>query len=61
MLYDQFNRPIDLSALREERAGAQTMGVRKPWGEHPSEGLTPVRLASLLRPCSAPANVQWHN
>ena len=49
MLYDQFNRPIDLSALREERAGAQTMGVRKPWGEHPSEGLTPVRLASLLR------------
>ena len=49
MLVDQFNRPIDMSALREERAGAELMGVRTPWAEHPSEGLTPVRLATLLK------------
>ncbi len=49
MLYDQYGRPIDMAALREERAGAETMGVRRPFGEHASDGLTPVRLASMLK------------
>lgn len=49
MLYDQYERPIDMRALREEQAAPEMMGVRKPFGEHPSEGLTPVRLAQLLK------------
>jgi len=49
MLYDQFNRPIDMNKLKDEQAGPEMMGVRSAWSTHPSEGLTPVRLAELLR------------
>ena len=49
MLYDQYGRPIDMAALREERAGPETMGVRRPLGEHVSDALTPVRLATMLK------------
>lgn len=49
MLYDQYGRGIDLSKLRDEQAGPEMMGVRSAWSTHPSEGLTPVRLANLLK------------
>jgi len=49
MLYDQFNRPIDTSKLKQEQAAPEMMGVRSAWSTHPSDGLTPVRLARLLR------------
>lgn len=49
MLFDQYGRPIDLSKLREEQAGPEMMGVRNTISDHPSEGLTPVRLAELLK------------
>ncbi|MFQ5774024.1 MAG: DUF935 domain-containing protein [Kiloniellaceae bacterium] len=42
-------RPIDLSKLREEQAGPTLTGVRQIVSGHPAQGLTPARLASLLR------------
>ena len=48
-LYDAYERPIDLSALKQEQATVNTTGVRQPVMEHPSVGLTPGRLAALLR------------
>ena len=47
-LYDQFGRPIDLSALREEQATANLTGVRQTVSPDPSSNLTPGRLAQLL-------------
>ncbi len=35
--------------LTEERAGAQAGGVRQWMSGHPADGLTPVKLASILR------------
>ncbi|MBI1262963.1 MAG: DUF935 family protein [Rhizobiales bacterium] len=48
-LVDQYGRPIDFEKLREEQAAAHLMGVRTPYGDHPSNGLTPQRLAAILR------------
>lgn len=48
-LLDQYERPIDLSKLREEEAGPTVTGVRQVVTGHPAQGLTPVRLARILR------------
>lgn len=41
--------PIDRSVLTQEIAAAELTGVRQPLGGHPSDGLTPARLGTLLR------------
>jgi phage gp29-like protein len=41
--------PIEAEILRDEMAGPTTMGVRRPEGDHPSVGMTPERLATILR------------
>jgi phage gp29-like protein len=48
-LRDWLNRVINPKDLTEERAGAQVGGVRQPFSAHPADGLTPQRLASILR------------
>ncbi len=48
-ILDQYGRPVDLSALHEEQAGVSLSGVRRPESQDPSTGLTPGRLAQLLR------------
>lgn len=48
-LLDQWGMPIDLSALREEQAAPDITGVRQVISGHPAQGLTPERLATLLR------------
>ena len=48
-LYDQYGNVIDTSKLKRELAGPTLSGVRSILSEHPSQGLTPGRLASLLR------------
>jgi phage gp29-like protein len=48
-LLDQYGRPIIKAALVAEQAGPTTRGVRQPYGSHPAAGLTPGRLARLLR------------
>lgn len=49
-LYDAYGRPIDRRALQREQAAPTSTGVRTPYsGGHPAAGLTPQRLAALLR------------
>lgn len=49
-LYDAYNRPIDMTALRQQKAGPTVTGVRQPYSAmHPAAGLTPPRLARILR------------
>lgn len=48
-LRDWLNRVIPSKTLTGEMAGAQVGGVRQPISGHPADGLTPQRLASILR------------
>lgn len=49
-LVDQSGRPIVKASLVHEQAGASVRGVRQPYsGSHPAAGLTPGRLANILR------------
>ncbi|MDK2124481.1 DUF935 domain-containing protein [Parachitinimonas caeni] len=48
-LVDVNGRPIDLAALRQPIANPTLTGVRQPVGASVSSGLTPERLAQLLR------------
>lgn len=49
-LLDAYGRPIDLAALKREKSAPTTTGVRPPYsGRHPASGLTPDRLARILR------------
>ncbi len=46
---DAFGRPVDTRALKAEQAAPTTAGVRRYDAMHPAAGLTPGRLARLLR------------
>lgn len=48
-LYDQFGRPIELKQLDRELAAPSVAGVRTIWTEQVASGLTPARLARILR------------
>ena len=48
-LVDRRGQPIRKRELLEEQAAPTSTGVRRPYGEHPAAGLTPGRLAQLLR------------
>ena len=49
-ILDQFGRPFERASLGEPQGGATVGGVRNPYaGMHPMAGLTPQRLARLLR------------
>lgn len=48
-LYDQWDNPVELARLTEEEAAPTVTGVRQILTDHPADGLTPVRLARLLR------------
>jgi len=48
-LYDHRGNPIDLSALRREQAAPTLTGIRTIWSEPVASGLTPARLARILR------------
>lgn len=47
-LVDQYGRPIDTAALTREEAAPSLTGVRQVLSDHPSRGLTPQRLTSIL-------------
>ncbi len=46
---DAYGRPVDVRALKTEQAAPTSAGVRRPDALHPAAGLTPGRLAGLLR------------
>ncbi|ODR93535.1 hypothetical protein AUC70_11770 [Methyloceanibacter stevinii] len=48
-LVDQWGRPIERAVLKEEIAGPSLTGVRSHLTGYPTDGLDPVRLASILR------------
>nr|WP_298099749.1 DUF935 domain-containing protein [uncultured Shinella sp.] len=48
-LVDQYGRPISTAALKQEQAAPTMTGVRRPNTEHQASGLTPGKLARLLR------------
>lgn len=48
-LYDAYGRPIDLKALKTEQAAPTTAGVRRHDALHPAAGLTPGKLARVLK------------
>ncbi|MDP2376541.1 DUF935 domain-containing protein [Reyranella sp.] len=48
-LLDHLGRPIDTALLKKEIAAPTLSGVRQMISGHPAQGLTPGRLASILR------------
>lgn len=48
-LVDQWGHPIRKQELTKELAGPTLSGVRQYHSGHPAQGLTPVRLAAILR------------
>ncbi|WP_371359876.1 DUF935 domain-containing protein [Pseudomonas sp. KT_2_4] len=48
-IVDQYGRPIQYDKLTEELAAARTTGIRQVWHQSVANGLTPQRLASILR------------
>jgi phage gp29-like protein len=48
-LLDQFGNPVQRAILTQEVAAPTIGGVRTPISGYPADGLTPVRLASILR------------
>ncbi len=48
-IVDQFGRPIPRTALRKEQGAPTVSGVRRPSYDAIADGLTPLRLATLLR------------
>ncbi|MGH8013429.1 MAG: DUF935 domain-containing protein [Candidatus Binataceae bacterium] len=49
-LYDAYGREVDTALLREEQAAPTMAGVRNIYSVmHPSAGLTPERLTSIMR------------
>ncbi|KQC03141.1 MAG: hypothetical protein APR55_07085 [Methanolinea sp. SDB] len=49
-ILDQFGRPIESRDLRKPETGRLAIAqVRDRWSTYPSNGLTPVRLAQILR------------
>jgi len=48
-LYDQFGNKIDRGRLKEEESAPSLRSVRQPLSAYPSVGLTPYKLANILR------------
>jgi phage gp29-like protein len=48
-LVDRYGRPIEKAALKVEQAGPVVGGIRRTNAMHPAAGLTPGRLAAILR------------
>lgn len=53
-LVDLQGRPLATKGLKTEQAAPTLSGVRRPYGDHPAAGLTPERLARLLR-----QSIEW--
>ena len=54
VLVDHRGRPVELDVLDEEVAGPSTTGVRSILSTHPASGVTPERLAAILREAETP-------
>lgn len=50
-LLDQYGRPVKVAELKQLQAEPGVTGVRQAWAGTVASGLTPYRLASILREC----------
>lgn len=50
-LVDQYGRPVKRQELTTPKASVSVTGVRQPWAQSVASGLTPERLARILRDC----------
>ncbi|MCF1433376.1 DUF935 family protein [Agrobacterium vitis] len=48
-ILDQYGNPISSGQIRQEQAAPTVAGVRRPVGNHQAPGLTPPKLARILR------------
>lgn len=48
-ILDQYGNPIRTSQMKQEQAAPTVTGVRRPFGNHQAPGLTPPKLARILR------------
>ncbi|MDQ0454645.1 DUF935 domain-containing protein [Rhizobium paknamense] len=48
-LLDQYGNPIRPTQMKQEQAAPTVIGVRRPVGNHQAPGLTPPKLARILR------------
>ena len=48
-LFDAYGRMVDPDLLTRETAGPSLTGIRQPFAGHPAQGLSPARLAMILR------------
>jgi hypothetical protein len=48
-ILDQYGRPIQKAAMTQQQGGPTVVGVRRPEGNHQAPGLTPPKLARILR------------
>ncbi len=55
-LLDHRGNPVDMSALREERAGPSLTGVRSIWSTAHLGNLNPQRVAAILRESEVPGD-----
>lgn len=53
VILDAYGKPIERKALTQEVASATLGGVRSPITGYPGDGLTPARLANILREADA--------
>lgn len=58
-LVDQWGRPVERGRLTEQVAAATIGGVRSPLTGYPADGLTPLRLADILREADAGDPVRY--
>lgn len=58
-ILDQYGNPVRTADLRRELAGPTLSGVRSILTEHPAQGLTPGRLAVLLREAETGHAIQY--
>lgn len=54
VIVDHLGRPIERRTLTEEVAGASVTGVRSILSTHPTTGIAPERMASILREAETP-------
>jgi len=50
-LLDAYGRPVRQQKLTEPLAAGGMTGIRQTWAGSAASGLTPVKLASILRAC----------
>ncbi len=49
VIVDQYGRPLQRELLTREVGGPAIGGVRSPYAGYPADGMTPLRLAEILR------------